>query len=150
MAATTAFLILMGCETLPLRMQLHCGNALALARHLAAQPAVASVSLPALASSPNHDLASHICPDGVGSVFTVTLNEGEAAARSVLGRLKLFSHLVNIGETRSLVSHPASTTHRTLRPDERAALGITAGTLRLSVGLEDVQDLIADWEQALA
>jgi O-acetylhomoserine/O-acetylserine sulfhydrylase-like pyridoxal-dependent enzyme len=83
-------------------------------------------------------------------VFTVTLKQGEAAARAALGRLRLFSHLVNIGETRSLVSHPASTTHRTLRDDERAALGITPGTLRLSVGLEDVQDLIDDWNQALA
>ncbi len=150
MAATTAFLILMGCETLPLRMKLHCANARALASHLSAHPAVVSVSLPALASSPNHDLADRICPDGVGSVFTVTLKQGEAAARAALDRLRLFSHLVNIGETRSLVSHPASTTHRTLRPHERAALGVTPGTLRLSVGLEGVQDLIGDWDQALA
>jgi O-acetylhomoserine/O-acetylserine sulfhydrylase-like pyridoxal-dependent enzyme len=150
MAATTAFLILMGCETLPLRMKLHCANARALASHLSAHPAVVSVSLPALASSPNHDLADRICPDGVGSVFTVTLKQGEAAARAALDRLRLFSHLVNIGETRSLVSHPASTTHRSLRPHERAALGVTPGTLRLSVGLEGVQDLIGDWDQALA
>lgn len=150
MAATTAFLILTGCETLPLRMARHCANAEALATRLAAHPAVAAVSLPSLPGNANHNLARSVCPDGVGSVFTVTLRGGEAAARSTLKRLKLFSHLVNIGETRSLVSHPASTTHRSLTADERAAFGITAGTLRLSAGLEDVADLIADWEQALA
>ena len=150
MAATTAFLILTGCETLPLRMRRHCENAEALAAHLAAHPAVAAVSLPSLPSNPNHNLARAVCPDGLGSVFVVTLTGGEPAARDALKRLRLFSHLVNIGETRSLVSHPASTTHRTLTQAERDAFGISAGTLRLSVGLEDIADLTADWDQALA
>jgi O-acetylhomoserine (thiol)-lyase len=150
MAATTAFLILAGAETLPLRMKAHCGNAAALAAHLAGHRAVSAVSLPTLPGHPNHNLARAVCPDGVGSVFTVTLAGGEPAARAALTRLKLFSHLVNIGETRSLVAHPASTTHRTLTEAERAAFGITPGTLRLSVGLEDVADLIGDWDQALA
>jgi O-acetylhomoserine/O-acetylserine sulfhydrylase-like pyridoxal-dependent enzyme len=150
MAATTAFLILMGAETLPLRMRRHCENAATLAAHLAGHGAVKAVSLPTLPSSPNHNLASSVCPDGLGSVFTVTLAGGEAAARRALDRLSLFSHLVNIGETRSLVSHPASTTHRTLTAAERIAFGIEPGTLRLSVGLEDIADLIADWDQALA
>jgi O-acetylhomoserine/O-acetylserine sulfhydrylase-like pyridoxal-dependent enzyme len=150
MAATTAFLILMGAETLPLRMRRHCENAAALAAHLSAHGAVKAVSLPTLPGSPNHNLARAVCPDGVGSVFTATLAGGEPAARRALTRLKLFSHLVNIGESKSLISHPASTTHRTLTAPERAAFGIEDGTLRLSVGLEDVEDLIADWDQALA
>lgn len=150
MAATTAFLILMGCETLPLRMRRHCENAEALASHLAAHPAVEAVSSPSLPSSPNHNLARAVCPDGLGSVFMVTLKGGEAAARGALKNLKLFSHLVNIGETKSLVSHPASTTHRTLTAAERMAFGISGGTIRLSVGLEDIADLTADWDQALA
>ncbi len=150
MAPTTAFLILTGTETLGLRMGRHCANAVALAARLATHPAVKAVSLPALPGHPNHALASAVCPEGAGSVFTVTLAGGEPAARRALGRLRLFSHLVNIGETRSLVAHPASTTHRTLTPAERAAFGIEPGTLRLSVGIEDAEDLIADWEQALA
>jgi O-acetylhomoserine/O-acetylserine sulfhydrylase-like pyridoxal-dependent enzyme len=150
MQATTAFLILMGCETLPLRMRRHAENAAALAAFLAAHPAVAAVSLPSLPTSANHGLATALMPGGVGSIFTVTLKGGEAAARAALTRLKLFSHLVNIGESKSLVSHPASTTHRTLTEAERVAFGITGGTLRLSVGLEDIADLVADWEQALA
>jgi O-acetylhomoserine (thiol)-lyase len=85
----------------------------------------------------------------VGSIFTVTLRGGEAAARSVLRRLRLFSHLVNIGETRSLVAHPASTTHRGMVPADRARLGIQDGTLRLSIGIESVADLLFDLEQAL-
>lgn len=150
MAATTAFLILMGCETLPLRMRKHCENAEALATHLAAHPAVGSVSLPSLPTSPNHNLARTVCPDGLGSIFMITLKGGEPAARTALKQLRLFSHLVNIGETKSLVSHPASTTHRTLTADERIAFGISGGTLRISVGLEDIADLTADWDQALA
>jgi O-acetylhomoserine/O-acetylserine sulfhydrylase-like pyridoxal-dependent enzyme len=131
-------------------MRRHCASAASLAAHLERHAAVKAVSLPTLPGNPNHNLARAVCPDGVGSIFTVTLKGGEAAARGALKKLKLFSHLVNIGETRSLVSHPSSTTHKTLTDTERAAFGIEPGTLRLSVGLEDVDDLIADWDQALA
>lgn len=150
LSPTNAFLILTGIETLHLRMPRHSQNALALATHLARHPAIASVSYPGLPSNPHHNMARTLCPDGMGGVFMLTLKGGKEAARQVLTRLKLFSHLVNIGETRSLVAHPASTTHRNAAPELRRELGITEGTLRLSVGLEDVEDLIADFDQALA
>ncbi|MGL5363420.1 MAG: PLP-dependent transferase, partial [Bosea sp. (in: a-proteobacteria)] len=150
LSPTNAFLILTGIETLALRMERHSTNALGVARYLETHPAVASVSYPGLPSHPQHNLAKALCPNGLGSVFQVTLKGGEAAANAALSRLKLFSHLVNIGETRSLVAHPATTTHRNASPELRAALGIAGGTLRLSIGLEDEADLVADLAQALA
>lgn len=150
LSPTNAFLILTGIETLHLRMPRHSENALALARHLQAHPAVASVSYPGLPTNPHHNMARTICPDGMGGVFMITLKGGLEAARGALTRLKLFSHLVNIGETRSLIAHPSTTTHRNASPELRQELGITDGTLRLSVGLEDIADLIADFDQALA
>ena len=149
LSPTNAFLILTGIETLALRMERHSTNALGVARYLETHQAVASVSYPGLASHPQHNLARALCPDGLGSVFQVTLKGGEDAARAALSRLKLFSHLVNIGETRSLVAHPETTTHRNASPELRAALGIEGGTLRLSIGLEDEADLLADLAQAL-
>jgi len=150
LSPTNAFLILTGIETLPLRMEQHCRNSDAVARALARHPAVASVSHPSLPDHPRHALAKQLCPSGVGSIFTITLCGGEAAARGALRRLRLFSHLVNIGETRSLVAHPASTTHRGMTPAERERLGIHDGTLRLSIGIETVADLLFDLDQALA
>lgn len=150
LSPTNAFLILTGIETLPLRMERHCRNAEAVAGYLAGHPAVSSVSLPALPDHPRHALAKRLCPLGVGSIFTMTLRGGEPAARTALQRLRLFSHLVNIGETRSLVAHPASTTHRGMSPSDRRRLGIEDGTLRLSVGIENEEDLLFDLEQALA
>ena len=149
MQATTAFLILTGIETLPLRMRRHSDNAVAVADFLSSHPAVAHVSYPGVASHPNHALARRFCPDGMGSIFMITLNSAEAA-KQALTKVKLFSHLVNIGETRSLIAHPASTTHRSLNTAERASFGITDATLRLSIGIEDAPDLIADLAQALA
>jgi O-acetylhomoserine (thiol)-lyase len=149
LSPTNAFMLITGCETLPLRMERHSANALALARALAGHPAVAAVSHPGLPSHPRHNLAASLLPDGMGSVQTVTLTGGLQAARDVTARLNLFSHLVNVGEARSLVAHPSSTTHRNVDAATRAALGITEGTLRISVGLEEPEDLIADWEQAL-
>ncbi len=150
LAPTTAFLLLTGCETLPLRMQRHSENALALHRYLKDHPAVAAVSHPGLPDHPRRDLAASLMPAGLGSVQTVTLKGGLAAARRTTQRLRLFSQLVNVGEARSLVAHPATTTHRNVDEATRAHLGIGEGTLRLSVGLEEIGDLIADFEQALA
>jgi O-acetylhomoserine/O-acetylserine sulfhydrylase-like pyridoxal-dependent enzyme len=148
MQATTAFFILTGIETLPLRMRRHCENAEAVANFLSTHEAVASVSYPGVPTHPNHNLARRYCPDGLGSIFMITLKTAEAA-KEVLTRVNLFSHLVNIGETRSLIAHPASTTHRSLSAKERASFGITDATLRLSIGIEDAPDLIADLAQAL-
>jgi O-acetylhomoserine/O-acetylserine sulfhydrylase-like pyridoxal-dependent enzyme len=149
MQATTAFFILTGIETLPLRMRRHCDNAQAVAEFLGGHPRVAHVSYPGLPSHPNHALARHYCPDGMGAIFMVTLTSAEAAKEAVT-RVKLFSHLVNIGEAKSLIAHPASTTHSSLTPAERASFGITDATLRLSIGIEDAPDLIEDLAQALA
>jgi O-acetylhomoserine (thiol)-lyase len=149
MQATTAFLILTGIETLPLRMRRHCANAEAVANFLYEHQAVASVSYPGVSSHPNHNLARRYCPDGLGSIFMITLRSADAAKRA-LTRVKLFSHLVNIGETKSLIAHPASTTHRSLNARELRSFGITEATLRLSIGIEDARDLIDDLAQALA
>jgi O-acetylhomoserine (thiol)-lyase len=145
----TAFFILTGIETLPLRMSRHSDNALMVAQFLHAHPAVQHVSYPGLATHSNHALATRLCPKGLGSIFMITLHSADHA-RYVLERVTLFSHLVNIGETRSLIAHPASTTHRSLTVEQRAEFGITDATLRLSIGLENVEDLIADLNNALS
>lgn len=149
LSPTNAFMLLTGCETLPLRMARHSANALALARFLVDHPAVTAVSHPGLPAHPRHNLAAGLLPCGMGSVQTVTLKGGRDAANRATQRLKLFSQLVNVGEARSLVAHPATTTHRNVDAATRAGLGITEGTLRLSVGIEEPEDLIADFEQAL-
>ncbi|HET7411579.1 MAG TPA: O-acetylhomoserine aminocarboxypropyltransferase [Pararhizobium sp.] len=145
-----AFMILTGAETLPLRMQRHCDNALEVAKWLKGQEKVAWVSYPGLEDDPNHALAMRYSPKGAGAVFTFGLKDGyEAGIRFVEG-LEMFSHLANIGDTRSLVIHPASTTHRQLSPEQLAAAGAGPDVVRLSIGIEDVKDIIADLEQALA
>jgi O-acetylhomoserine/O-acetylserine sulfhydrylase-like pyridoxal-dependent enzyme len=149
LAPILAQMIATATETLPLRMEKHCRNAEAVARFLADHAGVAQVSHPLLGSPEQQALAAKLMPQGVGSIFTATLKGGEAAARHVLGAVRLFSHLVNIGESRSLLAHPATTTHRTLTAETRDSLGIQPGTLRISVGLEDETDLIADLDQAL-
>ena len=149
LSPTNAFMLITGTETLPLRMERHSSNALALHRFLAEHPAVSAVSHPGLSGHPRHNLAGALLPNGMGSVQTVTLKGGRGAASLVTSKLKLFSHLVNVGEARSLVAHPATTTHRNIDAASREALGITDGTLRLSVGIEDPEDLIADFERAL-
>ena len=145
-----AFLILTGIETLPLRMQRHCDNAMAVATFLSKHPAVSKVSYPGLTSDPYHDLANRYCPKGCGAVFTFGLKGGYEAGIALVKNLKLFSHLANVGDTRSLVIHPASTTHRQLTDDQRIVAGAGPDTVRLSIGIEDVADLIADLDQALA
>ena len=145
-----AFLILTGIETLPLRMQRHSENALAVAQHLAAHPAVAWGSYPGLKGAKYHALAQKYCPKGAGAVFTFGLKGGYEAGIAVVKKLKLFSHLANVGDTRSLVIHPASTTHRQLSDAQKASAGAGPEVVRLSIGIEDKADLIADLDQALA
>lgn len=149
-APMNAFLILTGIETLPLRMARHCENALAVAKWLEKHPKVAWISYAGLPSSPNHALAKKITPNGAGAVFTFGLKGGYDAGVKLVSSLKLFSHLANIGDVRSLVIHPASTTHRQLTDEQRKAAGAGPDVVRLSVGIEDVKDIIADLEQGLA
>jgi len=145
-----AFLILTGIETLPLRMQKHCENALAVATFLEQHPKVAWVNYAGLPSSPNHALQMKIAPKGAGAVFTFGVKGGYEAGIALVAGLKLFSHLANIGDTRSLVIHPASTTHRQLTDEQRKAAGAGPDVVRLSIGIEEVADIIADLDQALA
>ena len=145
-----AFLILTGIETLPLRMQRHCDNALAVAEWLSGHDKVAWVSYAGLPGSKFHALAKRYCPHGSGAVLTFGLKGGYDAGVKLVGNVKLFSHLANIGDTRSLIIHPASTTHRQLSDEQRERAGAGADVVRLSIGLESVEDIIADLDQALA
>ena len=145
-----AFMILTGIETLPLRMQRHSDNALEVAKFLAGHPAVKWVSYPGLETDPGHARAQRYCPRGAGAVFTFGLKGGYEAGLALVKKLQLFSHLANVGDTRSLVIHPASTTHRQLTDEQKVIAGAGPDTVRLSVGIEDAKDLIADLDQALA
>ncbi len=149
LSPANAFHLITGCETLPLRMQRHCDNALEIARHLEAHPKVAWVSYAGLESSPWHGLARKYLKNGFGSVFTFGLKGGFDACTRMVEASGLFSHLANIGDTRSLVIHPASTTHRQLTSEQRATAGAADDTIRLSVGIETVSDLICDLDEAL-
>ncbi len=144
-----AFLFLQGLETLPLRIRRHSDNALALARWLQAHPAVTWVSYPGLASHPSHEQARRVLQGGYGGVLTFGVEGGEAAARRVIERTELFSLLANVGDAKSLIIHPWSTTHEQLTDAERRGAGVTPEQIRLSVGIEDVQDLRADLDRAL-
>ncbi|QDZ00877.1 O-acetylhomoserine aminocarboxypropyltransferase [Nitratireductor mangrovi] len=145
-----AFLILQGIETLALRMQRHCDNALKVAAWLEKHPQVAWVSYPGLASDPNHAMMQKYSPKGAGAVFTFGLKGGFEAGVQVVESVELFSHLANIGDVRSLIIHPASTTHRQLSDEQKTAAGAGPDVVRLSVGIEDAEDIIADLDQALA
>ncbi len=145
-----AFMIITGIETLPLRMQKHSDNALAVAKHLQAHPAVEWVSYPGLPGDKYHDLAKRYSPKGAGAVFTFGLKGGYEAGVKFVSNLKLLSHLANIGDTRSLVIHPASTTHRQLTPEQLRSAGAGPEVVRLSIGIEDAADIIADIDEALA
>jgi O-acetylhomoserine (thiol)-lyase len=144
-----AFLVQTGIETLPLRMQRHCDNALTVARWLKANPKVSWVNYAGLEDNACHALHKKYCPKGAGSVFTFGLKGGYEAGLKLVNGVKLFSHLANIGDTRSLIIHPASTTHRQLSDEDRAKAGAGNDVVRLSVGIEDSADIIADLEQAL-
>jgi O-acetylhomoserine (thiol)-lyase len=145
-----AFLLLTGVETLALRMQRHCDNALAVATHLQGHKAISWVSYPGLPGDRYHNLAKRYTPKGAGAVFTMGLKGGYEAGVKLVSNLKLFSHLANIGDTRSLVIHPASTTHRQLTDAQKTAAGAGPEVVRLSIGIEDAADIIADLDQALA
>ncbi len=145
-----AFLVLTGTETLPLRIQKHCDNALIVAKWLKSHPKVDWVNYAGLEDNPFYALHRKYCPKGAGSVFTFGVKGGYEAGMALVNSVKLFSHLANVGDTRSLIIHPASTTHRQLEDDQRAAAGAGNDVVRLSVGIESAEDLIADLELGLA
>jgi O-acetylhomoserine (thiol)-lyase len=144
-----AFLILTGIETLPLRMQRHSDNALAVAEWLSKHPQIAWVSYPGLAGDKYNALAKKYVPKGSGAVFTIGLKGGYDAGVKLVSNVQLFSHLANIGDTRSLIIHPASTTHKQLSDAQKVQAGAGPDVVRLSIGLEDAADIIADLEQGL-
>ena len=144
-----AFLLAQGVETLPLRMRQHVSNARAVAEYLASDERVDSVSYPSLAGSAYRNLAEKYLPEGASSVFCFNLPGGREDGLQFIESLSLFSHLANVGDAKSLVIHPASTTHRQLSDEELVAAGIGPGTIRLSVGIEDAADLIWDLENGL-
>jgi O-acetylhomoserine (thiol)-lyase len=144
-----SFLFLQGLETLPLRQRQHSENALALARFLKEHPLVTWVTYPGLPEDPNHAIAAKYLKKGFGSIIGFGIKGGLAAGRKFINAVKLFSHLANIGDAKSLVIHPASTTHQQLSPAEQAETGVTEDYVRLSVGLEDIADIRADVDQAL-
>jgi O-acetylhomoserine (thiol)-lyase len=150
MSPANAFYLLQGVETLHLRMPRHVANAQAVAKFLSERPEVEWVSHPDLPDHPDHELAKKLLPKGSGSIFSFGLKGGREAGRVFIERLALFSHLANVGDAKSLVIHPASTTHQQMDAAALAAAGVGEGLVRLSVGLEDAQDLMADLGQALA
>jgi O-acetylhomoserine (thiol)-lyase len=149
MSPHTAWLILQGIETLPLRMERHVANARRVVKFLADHPMVAQVRYPELPTHADHGLAGRLLPRGCGAVFSFDLKGTRAQGRSFIEALKIFSHLANVGDCRSLVIHPASTTHFRMDDDALAQAGIGPGTIRLSIGLEDAADLIDDLGRAL-
>ena len=150
MAPMNAFLTITGIETLPLRMERHVANAQAVAKFLAGHPKVEWVSYAGLPSSPYHDLAKKYLPKGPGSVFTFGVKGGFDVGRRMVEGMELFSHLANIGDTRSLILHPASTTHRQLSEEQRLASGAGPDVIRLSIGLESIEDILEDLDRGLS
>jgi O-acetylhomoserine (thiol)-lyase len=144
-----SFLFLQGLETLGLRMERHTQNALAAAQFLAEHPAVGWVNHPGLESSPSYSLGRRYLPRGCGAIFTFGIRGGLEAGRQFIESLQVFSHLANVGDAKSLVIHPASTTHQQLSDQEKIACGVTNDLIRLSIGLEDIEDIIWDLDQAL-
>lgn len=144
-----SFLILQGIETLPLRMERHSENALAVAKHLQGHAEVSWVLYPGLDNHPTHALADKYLNNGFGALVGFGIKGGLAAGKRFINNLKLLSHLANIGDSRSLAIHPASTTHSQLTPEEQASAGVTADFIRLSVGIEHIDDILADLDQAL-
>ncbi len=144
-----AWLLIQGLETLSLRIERHVANARKIAEFLENHPKVTKVNYPSLPSSPYHKLAEKYFPKGTGSIFSFELQGGRDAARRFIDAAEIFSDLANVGDSKSLLVHPASTTHQQLNEQALKAAGITSGTIRISVGLENVDDLLADLEQAL-
>jgi len=150
MSPLNAFLFLQGLETLSLRMEKHVANARAVAEWLEKDPRVSWVSYPGLASSPYHGRAKKYLPKGAGSIFAFGVKGGREAGRRFIEAVKLHSHLANVGDAKSLVIHPASTTHQQLSEEEQAKAGISPDMIRISVGLENLEDILWDLDQALA
>ena len=149
MSAFNAWLLSKSLETLAVRMDRHCANALALAQHFEGHPALSAVRYPFLPSHPQHDLARAQMQQG-GGIVALELRGGLTAGQAVLNGVRMVSHSANLGDTRTIITHPASTTHSKLSAAERSAVGVSDGLIRVSVGLEHVSDIIADVEQALA
>jgi len=150
MSPFNAFLFLQGLETLSLRMARHVENARAIARYLESHQLASNVRYPALRASPYHSLTEKYLPKGAGAVFSFDIRGGREAGQEFIRGVTLWSHLANVGDAKSLVIHPASTTHRQLDEQELRAAGVGPGTIRLSVGIEDADDLIWDLEQGFA
>ncbi len=150
MSPFNAFLFLQGLETLSLRMERHVTNALAVAKFLASHPKVTDVTYPGLPESPYRPLVEKYLPKGAGAVFSFDIEGGRAAGQEFIRGVSLWSHLANVGDAKSLIIHPASTTHRQLSDEELAAASVSPGTIRLSVGIEDLDDLVWDLEQGFA
>jgi len=144
-----AFLMLQGLETLSLRVQRHVDNALSLAEWLEAHPLVAWVKYPGLVSHASHERASRYLQHGFGAVLSFGVIGGYEAARTFINSVELASHLANVGDAKTLVIHPASTTHQQLSPEEQIAAGVTADLVRVAVGIEHIDDIKADLDQAL-
>ena len=144
-----SFLFLQGLETLPLRMKKHCENALEASNWLRSHPAVSWVNYPGLEDHKNYDNAKKYLSKGQGAIIGFGIKGGKAAGIRFIDSLKLISHLANIGDAKSLIIHPASTTHQQLAPKEQEESGITDDFIRFSVGLEDIEDILADLDQAL-
>jgi O-acetylhomoserine (thiol)-lyase len=144
-----SFLFLQGLETLPLRQRQHAQNALAVAQYLKQHPLVSWVTYPGLKEDPNYPIASKYLKSGFGGIIGFGIKGGLEAGKRFINSVKLLSHLANIGDAKSLVIHPASTTHQQLSKEEQEETGVTADYIRLSIGLEDVEDITADIDQAL-
>ena len=149
MSPHTAFLVLQGIETLSLRMERHIQNTRSIVDFLNSHQSVKSVCYPELENHPDHKLAKDILPKGCGAVFTFQLEGNKETGKKFIEQLNLFSHLANVGDAKSLVIHPASTTHHRMSNDALKKAGITESTIRLSVGIEDCDDLIEDLDEAL-
>ena len=150
MAPFNAFMFLQGLETLPLRMERHCSNAIRVAAYLAAHPRVTSVTHPSLAQGEARKRAEAHLKGGYGSLMGFELQGGKEAGQAFIEKLKMFYHVANIGDARSLAIHPATTTHSQLSEEQQAMSGVTPGYIRLSIGIEHIDDILADLEQALA
>lgn len=149
LAPLNAFLLLQGIETLPLRMERHCCNALAVAQYLRSHPKVAWVNYPGLENNRYYDLATKYLPKGSGAVLSFGIRGGASAGQKFIDSVEFLSHLANIGDAKTLVIHPASTTHRQLSEEQQVAAGVPPDLIRLSVGLESIEDIVWDIEQAL-
>jgi O-acetylhomoserine (thiol)-lyase len=145
-----SFLFLQGIETLKYRMEQHSRSALEVAQWLEKQPAISWVKYPGLASSPYHKVAQKYLPKGCGSIVTFGIKGGLDAGRKLIDSVKIFSHLANLGDAKSLIIHPASTTHQQLSDEQQLEAGVTKDLVRISVGIEDVEDIVWDLEQAIA